>query len=311
MLRKTVIALLAVASIGLVSPTMAWARGGGGGHGGGGGFGGGFHGDREGRGVSRIRRQQLHHGNGIVCGWRLRTSVGRQLRKTPANPPDPNREASKISRKSNVGDLSRSKALQKRYGSRWSLLRQSMWSLTSQGIFSHQPKETFFNSIGTKRIFGTRQFIWRAHYMSGSEKRLRFRKSRTRNRMTQVERRTLSFDICSRIRIPKLLMKEIPSGNCRGRFVARREPDLRSVRLVDIVGRTSLPSWWGPIPAQGNSTSRRETAAPPRMRAHPETLSRRRLGSHSTGVFPTACRPVAIRRRSAFRRTGKPTVSVS
>ena len=32
MLRKTVIALLAVASIGLVSPTMALARGGGGGH---------------------------------------------------------------------------------------------------------------------------------------------------------------------------------------------------------------------------------------------------------------------------------------
>ena len=35
MLRKTVIALLAVASIGLVSPTMALARGGGGGGGGG------------------------------------------------------------------------------------------------------------------------------------------------------------------------------------------------------------------------------------------------------------------------------------
>src|SRR5712672_194086 len=44
MLRKTVIALLAVASIGLVSPTMALARGGGGGHGGGMGGGGGFHG---------------------------------------------------------------------------------------------------------------------------------------------------------------------------------------------------------------------------------------------------------------------------
>ena len=51
MLRKTMIALLAVASIGLVSPTMALARGGGGGgHGGGmggggfGGGGGGFHG---------------------------------------------------------------------------------------------------------------------------------------------------------------------------------------------------------------------------------------------------------------------------
>jgi len=41
MLRKTVIALLAVASIGLVSPTMALARGGGGGgHGGGMGGGG-------------------------------------------------------------------------------------------------------------------------------------------------------------------------------------------------------------------------------------------------------------------------------
>src|SRR5713226_8690486 len=37
MLRKTVIALLAVASIGLVSPTMALARGGGGGGGGQGG----------------------------------------------------------------------------------------------------------------------------------------------------------------------------------------------------------------------------------------------------------------------------------
>jgi hypothetical protein len=41
MLRKTIIALSAVASIGLVSPTMALARGGGGGGHGGGGFGGG------------------------------------------------------------------------------------------------------------------------------------------------------------------------------------------------------------------------------------------------------------------------------
>ena len=40
-LRKTMVALLAVASIGLVSPTMALARGGGGGGGGGGGHGGG------------------------------------------------------------------------------------------------------------------------------------------------------------------------------------------------------------------------------------------------------------------------------
>src|ERR1700730_16122537 len=57
MLRKTVIALLAVASIGLVSPTMAVARGGGGGggHRGGGGFGGGgggFHGGGMGGGGS-------------------------------------------------------------------------------------------------------------------------------------------------------------------------------------------------------------------------------------------------------------------
>src|SRR5882762_7640813 len=44
MLRKTVIALLAVASIGLVSPTMALARGDGGGLHGGGFRGGEFHG---------------------------------------------------------------------------------------------------------------------------------------------------------------------------------------------------------------------------------------------------------------------------
>src|SRR2546425_11436469 len=31
--------------------------------------------DRQGGGVSRLRRQQLYHGNGIVCGWRFRTSV--------------------------------------------------------------------------------------------------------------------------------------------------------------------------------------------------------------------------------------------
>jgi hypothetical protein len=43
MLRKTVLALAAVAAVGLAAPTMALARGGGGGggHGGGGGFGGG------------------------------------------------------------------------------------------------------------------------------------------------------------------------------------------------------------------------------------------------------------------------------
>jgi hypothetical protein len=44
MFRKTIIALFAVAAVGLVSPTIASARGGGG-HGGGGGFhGGGFRG---------------------------------------------------------------------------------------------------------------------------------------------------------------------------------------------------------------------------------------------------------------------------
>ena len=32
--------------------------------------------DRQGRGVSRVGRRELHHGNGTVCGWRLRTSVG-------------------------------------------------------------------------------------------------------------------------------------------------------------------------------------------------------------------------------------------
>jgi hypothetical protein len=54
--------------------------------------------------------------------------------------------------------------------------------------------------------------------------------------VTQVEQQTLSFDILrSRIWIPKLLVKEVPSGNRRGRFVARRVPDLRPVRLFDVV----------------------------------------------------------------------------
>jgi hypothetical protein len=51
MLRKTIIALLAVAAVGLLSPTVASARGGFGGHGGG--FhGGGFHGFHGGRGFA-------------------------------------------------------------------------------------------------------------------------------------------------------------------------------------------------------------------------------------------------------------------
>src|SRR6202008_3768312 len=53
MLRKTVIALLAVASVGLAAPTMALARGGGGG--GGGGHGGGFRGGESGRGFDHDR----------------------------------------------------------------------------------------------------------------------------------------------------------------------------------------------------------------------------------------------------------------
>jgi uncharacterized membrane protein len=49
MLRKTIIALFAVAAVGLVSPSVASARGGGGFHGGGHG-GGGFHGGFRGGG---------------------------------------------------------------------------------------------------------------------------------------------------------------------------------------------------------------------------------------------------------------------
>ena len=52
MLRKTVIALLVVASVGLVSPTVASARGGGGGFRGGGFHGGGFHGRGFGPGLA-------------------------------------------------------------------------------------------------------------------------------------------------------------------------------------------------------------------------------------------------------------------
>lgn len=63
MLRKTVIALLAVASVGLAAPTMALARGGGGGGGHGGGafrggtafHDGGFRGDESGRGFGHDR----------------------------------------------------------------------------------------------------------------------------------------------------------------------------------------------------------------------------------------------------------------
>src|ERR1700732_527555 len=51
----------------------------------------------------------------------------------------------------------------------------------------------------------------------------------------QVEEPILSLDIVrSGIRIPELLVKEISSRDCCGRFVACRQPDLRPVRLVDV-----------------------------------------------------------------------------
>jgi hypothetical protein len=72
-----------------------------------------------------------------------------------------NREAPKISRMSNVGDLSRIKALQNRYERRWSPLRYSMWPSTSQRArrtsgpenFQSSTKKDFFNTIGTLRTF--------------------------------------------------------------------------------------------------------------------------------------------------------------
>src|SRR5439155_1495144 len=38
-------------------------------------------GDRQGRGVSRVRRQQLRHGNRAVRGWRFRPGVGLRSRR--------------------------------------------------------------------------------------------------------------------------------------------------------------------------------------------------------------------------------------
>ena len=69
MLHKTAIALLAVMSIGLASPTMALARGGGGGrHGGGMGGGGGFHGGGFGGGG--------FHGGNMAGGFHGGSSFG-------------------------------------------------------------------------------------------------------------------------------------------------------------------------------------------------------------------------------------------
>ena len=56
----------------------------------------------------------------------------------------------------------------------------------------------------------------------------------------------MSFDILrSRIRIPKLPVEEIPAGNHRGRFVARRQPNLGPVPLVEVVGRAGAPHLGG------------------------------------------------------------------
>jgi NAD(P)-dependent dehydrogenase (short-subunit alcohol dehydrogenase family) len=44
---------------------------------------------RQGGGVSRLRRQQLHHRHGIVRGWRLRTSVGGERRGHHAHRQNP------------------------------------------------------------------------------------------------------------------------------------------------------------------------------------------------------------------------------
>ena len=76
MFRKTMIALFAVAAAGLVSPTLASARGGG--HGGGGGFhggGGGFHGGGFRGGGFRGA------GLGIGLGLGLAAAVGGSFRR--------------------------------------------------------------------------------------------------------------------------------------------------------------------------------------------------------------------------------------
>src|SRR5258707_3034429 len=71
MLRKTIIALVAAASVGVLAPTVALARGGGGG---GGGFGGGGGGFRRGGGfwwrgffLRRLWWGRFSHTG--VCGW--------------------------------------------------------------------------------------------------------------------------------------------------------------------------------------------------------------------------------------------------
>src|SRR5258706_13035413 len=96
MMRKTTIALFALAAVGLTQPTAAFARGGGhggggGGHGGGKG-GGGFHGGGFGRGGGALalrrgfpRRGVLPRGRvcaaGAPCGRRCSLSRGASARE--------------------------------------------------------------------------------------------------------------------------------------------------------------------------------------------------------------------------------------
>jgi hypothetical protein len=85
MFRKTVIALLAIASVGLAAPTMALARGGGGGGHGGGGFGGG-HGGGFGGGHGGFGGGAFHggmaggfHGGGFHGGGFHNHGFGRRF----------------------------------------------------------------------------------------------------------------------------------------------------------------------------------------------------------------------------------------
>jgi len=57
------------------------------------------------------------------------------------------------------------------------------------------------------------------------------------NLAAQAEQSVLSFGILrSRVWIPEFMVKEVSPNSC-GQFVALRQPDLRPVRLVDVIGR--------------------------------------------------------------------------
>src|SRR5258708_1623906 len=70
-----------------------------------------------------------------------------------------NRSAPKISRKLIFGRLCRCVAFQRHYGGPWSILDETIWSLTSPRVkrisgsrnFCYSPQKDFCNSIGTKR----------------------------------------------------------------------------------------------------------------------------------------------------------------